>query len=238
MKPLMRWTIGPAHDSGFQILRHSVRQAQRLYGDAFRYAICYNGLNQQQLESVQSLGCECVDQKSWAHSLDIPPPGPDSKGGPAWKLYPPRLSLDTHEIVIDNDLVLSVRLDVIDQFLKDDSRILLTRAVRGGRGYGAFDEYVRRDYTINTGLMAFPPGFDLAATLNLALELCEVREWRKHFDEQGLIAMVTQDLNTVVIDGIRVCWTERSYKRSPHGMHFVGANKGDDVYWRRYSTVV
>lgn len=230
MMPLVRWTIGPVHDLGFSVLRHSVNQMRRIYGDMMRYVICYNGLSDGQLCKIRDLGCRCVDQQQHELALLIPPPC--KEGGPAWKLYPPRLSPESHEIFIDNDLVLRSRLAALDQFIGDQKGIIVTRAVR--RCYGVFEPFVRDELLINTGLVGLPPNFDWADNLNYYIKSSGIHRWNGHFDEQGLVAAVVQSHPVNIIDGISVCWSEREYKPSNLGMHFVGVNQGDAAYWLRY----
>ena len=55
-RPLWRWTIGNTIKQGLEILEESVFRALKLYGDYdIDWAICYNGLNDQSVENLQSI---------------------------------------------------------------------------------------------------------------------------------------------------------------------------------------
>lgn len=229
-KPIVRWTIGPVHPFGFLILRHSVGQMRRLYDNSFHYVICYNGLSSAQLRKIHFLGCECVDQNRWADSLPLSPP--TEAAGPAWKLYPPRLSVDVHEIFLDNDIVVVSKLAFISQFLQSTDSFFVTRAIR--RRYGVFDGFVDAGVLINSGMLAVPPGRKWQDTLLRTLQMSGTHNWGGHFDEQGLVAATMQRLGATIIDDIRVSWSENKYQHSGTGLHFVGANQGDNLHWLKY----
>jgi hypothetical protein len=198
---------------------------RKLYGDVFRYAICHNGIP---AERIEDLGCWCVDQEEYRDSLKIKEPT-----GPAWKIFPPRLSLSTHEIFIDNDLVLHERVPSLDSFL-DGDHYLATEPLK--RNYGQCDEFVGSDTMINTGLLGVPPGFDFGQLLNANIVLHGIEDLEGHFDEQGLVASVLQNhrVDIIPLTDINVCWTERDYRLAKCGMHFVGVNKGAVEYWEKY----
>jgi len=226
MKPLVRWTIGPVHDAGFEVLQCSIKNMMRIYGDVFRYVICHNG---NQLSRIENLGCLCVSQEKYLHDINVLEPC-----GPSWKLYPPRLSLNTHEIFIDNDLVIHDRMPSLDRFLKE-SIVLATNPLK--RNYGNIDDFVYKETRINTGLMCLPPGFDFGFKLNEKIEKYGIKDLSGHFDEQGLVASVFQDneFETVSLDEINICYAALTkYRFAKFGMHFVGANKGERNYWNKY----
>lgn len=205
-------------------------QVRRLYGDLFRYVIFHNGLNERQLARVRLLGCEMFDQTEYAETLVLPPPRTDACG-PAWKLYPPRLSFDAHEILMDNDLILVSRLAVLEKFL-DGELAIASRAVQ--RRFGVFDHHVRPGFLLNSGLLCLPPRLPWRELLNRQVQTVGLQEWTGHFDEQGLVASVFQDLPHQITDEIIVSWTELEYQHSDKAMHFVGLNKGDAKHWLKY----
>ena len=49
MKPIIRWTIGPTSKIGFLSLKLSISCMKKIFENSVDYAICYNNLNQHQL---------------------------------------------------------------------------------------------------------------------------------------------------------------------------------------------
>lgn len=218
MDTLIRWTIGPVQPAGFDCLRLSVRAFQKIYPSA-KIVICHNGLSPSQHEAVQVIGVPLFDQKiakiEWREIEPI---------GVAWKLYPPRLDLNAHEIFIDNDLILHDRLPEIDKFLAGDLTLLMEA---DARHYGAFERHVPAGYRINSGLFGVPPGFDLARYLRFY-----VRQWENNcehqsatWDEQGFVALALLSYKQfVVIPETTVINCENRFSWAS-GVHFVGLNR-------------
>ena len=152
---------------------------------------------------------------------------------------PPRLNINTHEIVIDNDLVLFKRSKYIEDFLNGNHIISTKSAIRS---YGNLDRYVG-NFLINTGLLGFPPKFDFEKLLNqkigyiLKVNNSKIKHCNSHYNEQGLVSMVFQDLNPIVIplEEINVCWRPywKNVYKAKSGLHFVGANAARS-YWSEY----
>tara|TARA_Y100000034_G_C6905697_1_gene420169 strand:+ start:4628 stop:5305 length:678 start_codon:yes stop_codon:yes gene_type:complete len=219
MKPIIRWTIGgQLSNESFVILQLSVKNVKRLWGDQFEYMICYNGLKDHKgLPKVDRL----IDQSEFRDSLPFPP------RGPAWKLYPPRLNISVHEIIIDNDLLLYEKPALLEKFLETDDMIVITEAFR--RSYsGQLESKIPADFNINTGLMCFPPNFDFAQYL-------VVKEWEHHFDEQTAVAFALSkipNVHIIPLSDVFVCFEE--YRRAKCGLHFVGVNGGNRTYWDSY----
>ena len=177
MKPIIRWTIGPVSEDGFKCLNFSVFQFRKLYKDYFRYVICHNGLSDGQKKLLPDV--ELVDQSMFISSLPVFP------CGPAWKLYPPRLSIESHEIIIDNDVVIYKKPEAIAEFLKEKDMFVVTEAFK--RSYsGIYQKDIPENFNINSGLVCLPPNFDYRKELLKN----EFKKWENHFDEQTLVAKV------------------------------------------------
>lgn len=156
------------------------------------------------------------------HCQDALPPM-----GVAWKLYPPRLDRDRHELFIDNDIVFLERIPEIDRFFDNDTTLLLEGL---SRNYGRFDQHVPK-HCINSGIFGCPPGFNLDKYVKFFGGI----KWQenafgdhaasKTFDEQGLVALALLDYPKYVIipkDTVTNCeW--RLEKSS--GVHFIGLNR-------------
>lgn len=96
-KPIIRWTIGGnVSQHGIDCLGNSINCWKDLYGDSFDYFLCYNNIDVNKL----NFGVNLINQHEHLNSLSIQP------NSTAWKLYPPRISLQSHEIFIDNDLII------------------------------------------------------------------------------------------------------------------------------------
>jgi hypothetical protein len=222
MKTLLRWTIGPVHECGFDVLLASVRKMRSLYD--FDYVVCYNGLSDEQIGKLKDLEVDLIDQGKYVDSIKIPPSDGYFVG---WKLYPPRLNLHGHEIFIDNDVVLHLRLPAINRFLRvDPDCVLLYQGLHGL--HGAFSKDIPHPVRINSGLFGVPPNFRFGD------ELCSrVGQWKDYFDEQGLVGacLLSHPRHTFVsLHDLPII--EPTFDLGVHdgnlnccGFHFVGANK-------------
>tara|TARA_Y100000034_G_C6902941_1_gene418082 strand:+ start:3173 stop:3901 length:729 start_codon:yes stop_codon:yes gene_type:complete len=228
-KPIIRWTIGGnVSESGLQAQVESVRLVRKLYGDQFNLFICHNGLSSRGKRTIRKLNVTLVEQTEYADSL---PPKPGKAG---WVMYPPRLSLDTHEIFLDNDLILTDRLPQIDSFLKSDNKILVTQGCK--RAYGPFGHMIPKRVKLNTGFMALPPGYDFAAKLRRTIKKARLRRWSGHHDSQGILvaALIKEKPEIIPISDIAISPLGRLI-RGKCGIHFIKLN-GTDKHkgWTQY----
>lgn len=228
---LIRYTIGGnVSAAGFEIFRLSVRKIKRLFGNTADIFICYNGIAK---EKLQGSGLKLVDQSEFANSLPYDPIGV------AWKLYPPRLRIDCHEIFIDNDIVLNRIPPEITSYLSNKKSFFYTEGLH--RCNGRFDW--PKGIKFNSGLFGIPPYFDFSKELlrRMTGESC----WTGYFDEQGLVGQTIIDQNNVYKIGLsNVGIFDRDYDCSAGfdptlcGFHFVSANQGYDICWKNYKATV
>lgn len=231
MRPLIRWTIGPTHECGIACLKESVRRMRKLYPEC-DLVICHNQLGEDGLCAVRELGVELYDQNERTDSLPYPPLGGYYV---AWKLYPPRLRGGSHEILIDNDIVLTKRVREIDEFLTADDVFLTYEGLHGLHGMYADD--VPKGLRVNSGIVGLPPGFDYAGAIRQL-----ARPWQGYFDEQGLVAaVICSRPKFLMIPQPVVPIVEHDFSLEAHdanlsccGYHFVGANKHDHPPLRRF----
>ena len=228
-KPVLRWSVGETTKEGLKCLRMSVKSAIAIYRDRFDYHICHNGIGKARLEYLERFPVQFVQQEKHSSELLIKP----RKGNPCWKLYPPRLARDTHEIFIDNDLILYKPLPMIDEFLGKSDMFFISEAIR--RSYGSFDRLVKHCYNLNTGLMGLPPGYDFGQEINRSIKERRLA-WSNHLEEQGLVShlLCKKNLGVVTLSQVYVCHEELPYNKGTHGIHFVGLNRGFKKYWKRY----
>ena len=174
---------------------------------------------------------QLVDQFSFSDVLSCQPPAKKHKGGPAWKLYPPRLDLEVHEIVIDNDVVIYNKPTMMEQFLNRNDMIVVAEAFK--RSYsGRLEPQIPLGFNINTGIMCFPPNFDL---LKMLQECLDSKGWENHFDEQTTVAYTLREnpnVHMIPLSEVSVC--HEQYQAGSCGIHFVGVNNGKTEYWNQY----
>lgn len=220
IKPLVRWTIGNTRPDGFECLKLSVDSFVAIYD--VEPIICFNCsteiISKQHLDNLATL----IDQREHVGSC-VPSPK-----GVAWKLYPPRLAPDRHEIIIDNDLILVKRVPQIDEFFGSDCTLLLSET---GCTYGRFSKHVPPGYHINSGLYGMPPGFNLQKFVDFYVG----DEWEenakaehkdsKTFDEQGLIAIALASYPRQIIIPHKYITNCEHHLQDGHGYHFIGLNR-------------
>jgi hypothetical protein len=236
MKPLARWTIGPCRPEGFDILKWAIYNFKNLYPQ-FDCIICHNQLTKEQLAKVKNIGVELCDQEKYLNSNLYPP-----KDGynVHWKLYPPRLRTESHELIMDNDIIFWKHINEIDSFLSN-SIPLISQALR--RSYGRYNHMVPRPLCINSGIIGLPPDFDFKEDINELLNrkggwLGRNKDF-VNFDEQGIVAVVLSKNEHYIIPTTTVsCLPAKgdlaAVLRNPMlcGIHFIGMNYLDHQWWK------
>lgn len=227
---LLRWIIGPVRREGFVCLSHSVRSAKKLYPE-LNLLICHNRLDDDQLALVNRLDVPTFDQKD---AEGITATRPNNNFGFCWKLYPPRISLGEHEIVMDNDVVLEKRVPQIDSFLNGD-HTLFCEGVLGLHGrFGKHIEGVK----VNSGIYGMPPGFDFAAVCRKICGEKKLSSWERRHDEQGIVGatLLSYDEPLIVpLTTVAFLRPHAKYQSGFCGYHFSGINsRPDHPPWRQH----
>ena len=234
-KALIRWIIGPTKINGFKCLKQSVEKIKQLYPE-FDLLICHNQLNEDQINFVKNLNVELFDQSQSINYLCI---SPESGYQVHWKLYPARMALNKHEIILDNDIVLFKRLREIDEFLESDSTLMCQGI---NLLHGKFGKYVPTGIRVNSGLFGMPPNFDFYKIMKENIKDYDLLSWENRFDEQGLVASVlNKHKNKIFISLINLPIIESNFDlqsittNACCGYHFVGLNY-QDVHngWENY----
>jgi hypothetical protein len=220
MKPLVRWTIGEKTGAfSYDCLRRSIYFLRKLYGNSLDYVVCHNGLDVPQFD----LGAPVIKQEPYVNSLSVPPQIA------CWKLYPPRLRPEGHEIFIDNDILITKQISCINLFIENSNHCFASEALH--RNFGMYDRYVKSGVKINNGFFGVPPNFDLSAKIENTL----LGNWHNYFDDQGIIASILHkepNFELVPLSEIWICATE--IRPAKCGYHFVGLNGGLDEYYHTY----
>jgi hypothetical protein len=228
MKPLVRWTIGPASATGFEILTYSVREFKRIYTDEFDYIICYNNLNAEQLEIVESLGVDLYEQtkQDWKdQGIRYPFKG----GGPCWVLFPSRLRPESHELFIDNDLILFKRLPHLDAFLGSTTALIATSAIE--RAYGPYDSFIPKNMKINTGFYGVPPDFDFGNEIKKTIAKLP-NPFEGQWAMQGIMSHIFIQFQHIKIPLRDLRAMGQFHRERRYGIHFIGANRVPTEAWQ------
>ena len=217
--PIARWTIGSTNSDGYRCLEMSIDSFLKFY-DA-EVILCHNV--PAKLLPIGLKRFNLIDQ--YFH-LEI---GPEPKGV-AWKLYPPRIDLNRHEICIDNDIVFNENIKEIDEFLKSKCTLML---VDNSRTYGRFEKHVPPGFKINSGVYGMPPGFNLESFVSFyGNEGWDKNAFFNHdksetFDEQGLVAMaLLSHPRYIIIPNTTITNCENVLVEGK-GNHFIGLNRRD-----------
>ncbi len=225
-KPLLRWTIGPVHPLGFKILKHSVHTFKKIYKNEFDYIICHNQLTNQQKEIINTINIPNYEQ---FHSQEMEFKPHDV----AWKLYPPRLAQDRHEVWIDNDVVIYDRIKELDKFLTEINSTFATTGLK--RNFGRYDSNVPENLKLNSGFFGLPPNFDLSQKIKEIQKNDHKRFWSNRYDEQGLVAfIITEFPKYYMIPLETISISLHKFVPASKGSHFAGINQGHAIPWNEY----
>lgn len=125
----VRWTVGDVSARGWEALRISVHCAFRLFGPQAEYVICVNSV--PLARAVERTG-PVPEQVEWREVTASDIPGPLLKHldrgmaeGVGWKLAPPQIFPERHELAFDNDCILWEQPEAARQFLGRGNRTLL-----------------------------------------------------------------------------------------------------------------
>jgi hypothetical protein len=269
MKPLLRWTCGPCLQQGLDILAESMDRTMAALGeDRFDWMICYNGLNSDQLAFLKDAAADrpiVFESQSWTDCA-IPdqygtPVRSDGSfewngnvcGGTLWKVAPARKRIETHEIVMDNDIIMLRELPMIEEFLSSNKVMILEEPIRF---YGHYDKFHSPDAPfLNSGFMGFPPGYDYGAALRAMWE--STAEFNpeqdkkvplfniSQADEQGLLMLTLNAhpeqlrVGTEYVHEVLGKDYVKKITGSEYAIHFTQANRLPGHHtWLKYKEIV
>lgn len=232
MKPLVRWTIGPVEKYGYDCLKKSINLWKKIFHNKFDLIICHNQQKIENLNFLKSLGVELICQENFKNSIQKVP------YDTFWKLYPPRLKIETHEIFVDNDIIIFKNFKLLDEFLQNNNLIICTEGHK--RFYGNFSHLIKSEININTGFFCLPPFFDLKKELENFFHENPNIEITNHSDDQGILMSIFQNFNFKIISNsiISICNPSldfNPYKVGKSGIHFTGLNVGCCNYWNKFN---
>lgn len=223
-KPLIRYTIGGnPKKAGEEILRYSIYRIKQILEDKVDIVLCYNNISPKRFADLQ---IDMIDQSMYQEYLPYPPKGV------AWKLYPPRLRLESHEIFIDNDFVLEKIPQEIDKFLSSDNYFFGIEGLHSNT-HGRFHKWPY-GATFNSGIFGIPPNFDFANEISKRTD--DDFGWVDRHDEQGLVGTILfQQKNFIQIGKDKIGIFEREEPKDDlFGYHFVMSNYIESNSWHIY----
>lgn len=246
MKPLIRWTIGDASTSiSFKVLELSIRLFKKHFKE-FDCIICTNATELVKINIVKDiakkLNVEIFEQTSQHIPENL------SKISSFWKFCPLRLRSESHEIIIDNDILIFEKLEKINMFLASNKTLICEDNFRF---FGKFDHLHKDGIALNSGLVGFPPFYNIEKEINFFLK---EKESLNYADEQGLVMAILNKEDNIKISTKEISilhfdkfydgekWIDYSnfdFFRSK-GFHFVGINRrashlGWDIYKKLHS---
>jgi hypothetical protein len=241
-KPIVRWTIGgapisdfdrswlqPLTNEGLECLKFAVDSFKKIYKDQFDYLVCYNHLQEEQVEYLNTIGVELYDQSDFIESVSWPRP----KAGTAWKLFAPRFRYNSHEILMDNDIIIHDPISELDNFLSSND-FLISEGLE--RQFGRYDHWVKAGAKLSTGVLGLPPRFNLTQAISQILPKlpAHYNPWITHFDEQGMLCSIVSHRPYILIPTKKIFVCCYTVKAGECGEHWAGINYGRGKDWRRF----
>lgn len=227
MKKIARWTIGPVSSIGFDILLESLRFFSKIYPEIER-VICFNNIDPSLLKMASKFA-DVLEQKGEDVGCLLTPPDAnvEEASGCGWKLSPPRIDIESHELFIDNDVVIRERLPQIDEWLTS-SKGIISQGQGRKRMYGRFDSFISKEIHVCAGVFGLPPYFNFFEMINQKIQFLN-GVTLGGFDEQGLTSSIIVNMSDyLLIPNTSLVISEDHVgfpQIMPSAIHFVGANR-------------
>lgn len=196
MKRILRWTVGDCSKIGAFILNESIKKAKHIFKNYnFDLCVCLNSENKF-IENICLKNKVELYKSNWDsfplpksiipgnYDINSPSGIPRGRQGSFWKLCPPRLDINSYEIICDNDLIFQKIPEEINKFLDSDCNLITEECVFS---FGKYARYINKPY--NSGLYGLRPNYDFKLKI--------LEKWREtnsmspllSRDEQGLIVL-------------------------------------------------
>jgi hypothetical protein len=211
MKPIIRWTIGYAKTkNSYQILNESIKNINKLYGDSFEYFVCFNDLDcYNDVDSTiffklksKFKNIKFIRQKWTDCPLEIEIPNEidyeteQKLNGSLWKICPPRLSLDSHEIIIDNDLIFLKKPKIINDFLTGNKNLIIKDSNLYMGSYENENVFKNEKQGYNSGVIGLCPGYDFKS--DIINNFKKNTKFLNYGEEQGLLMYTLYKTNPLI----------------------------------------
>ncbi len=214
-KPIIRWTMGCKLDSGYEILHHSINNIKKLYSNRFEYLVCYNNCDEEKINKLKNKTNINFIKQNWT---DCPIKNKVVKS--FWKICPPRLSRNTHEIILDNDLIFLKKPEIIEDFLSKNKNLIIEDSNPNTKQtLGSYAEFFEeKNLSLNSGVIGLAPGYDFEQEIienyNLIEDLKKKKEeeemenygfllsknenFQSYSEEQGLLMLTLYKTNPLI----------------------------------------
>lgn len=200
MKSIIRWTLGGISEkNGYKILYYSIKKMIELYANEFEYFVCYNEIDLNELEKIKIKfkNVNFLEQKWQDCAVKIEHPKrynvyKQKLNGSLWKVCPPRLDINCHEIILDNDLIFLKKPKSIEEFLSSKDRNLIIQDCMSYMG-SYKDSNQKQGY--NSGVLGLRPGYDFAKELQ---KNWNNKEECNYDEEQGFLTTTLLETNPII----------------------------------------
>lgn len=229
MRPLIRWTFGRVKRPGQEVFQMALRRFRAIYPE-FDCVVCYNNLMYpDQLRWLQRLNVplyrqDTEDLEYPLMSVEEPSGWKGAMPGWGWKLCPPRLRPDAHELWVDNDLIIRQRLPEINRWLKSKKFIIAKGHRYNPEYYGNFAHLVKDQKKYCAGLFGLPPNFDFKKEiLRLSKKVLQGKPLG-YYDEQGLVTAIVTSRPHITAHHVETI-KRLPEKPLPMALHFITTNR-------------
>ena len=211
-KPLIRITLGRTSKDGYEITYYNFKSLVKCYGtEKFDYCLCHNNINDKRLSLIEKRFQNVKSPIRFykQNNADLPLPIRFSNNidatvhhnisaGSFWKICPPRLRDDSHEIIIDNDIVFLRALPEIEKFLNSN----LPMTLEDSSIHMGFYEHTRdfnKELTLNSGVIGLPPKYNFEKKILNLWNLTKPNRGLNGGDEQGLLTSILSKGDHILI---------------------------------------
>lgn len=205
---ILRWTIGDVTKAGLEVLNLSIVKTKKsLHRFNFKFFVCSNANDDFEIKKI-CLKQNVIFFKSLWDTFPLPEDtledkiqNPKGRLGSFWKLCPPRLELNSYEIVLDNDVIIQKSPLEIEKFLNSDQVLIKEENVVN---LGKYYNFSNIGY--NSGLYGFPPNYNFKEKIHeYWLETGALKPLFSK-DEQGLIVMTLKKQSHIIIPNSKILY--------------------------------
>lgn len=209
-RPIVRWTLGAANrKSSYRILDKSISAMINLYSDRFDYYVLYNDdVKDYEIDFLKNKHkkvsflkqdwkfCPIKLEVPNVYVTDLTHHNANQKiNGSFWKICPPRLDKNVHEIILDNDLIFLKKPKAIEDFLsRSDKNFIIKDSNRYLGPYA--DLFVKEKQGFNSGIIGLRPNYDFEK--DIIKYSCYLDNKNDYGNEQGLLTYTLYTTDPII----------------------------------------